>query len=135
MIYFLNCSPSYDIMFSCKKCAIGCDSCHDASPCLSSYNWAFRISLLTISILCIVLTVVLGCYIYRYRKLKVIKVASPIFLCITLLGCAIMYCEVLLTLYSINDAFPRIIFSIKLCNMLSALKLTCINLMQCRLIS
>lgn len=86
-------NPSYDFMFHCKKCAEGCDTCGDESPCLSSYNWAFRISLLTITILCIIFTLLLGCYIYRYRKLKVIKVASPIFLCITLLGCSIMYSE------------------------------------------
>jgi hypothetical protein len=81
-------------MFYCKKCAVGCDVCLNESPCLSSYNWAFRISLLTITILCIIFTLLLGCYIYRFRKLKVIKVASPIFLCITLLGCSIMYSEV-----------------------------------------
>lgn len=87
-------SPSYDYMFYCKRCALGCDVCDDDSPCLSSYNWAFRISLLTITVLCIMFTIVLGCYIYRFRKLKVIKVASPIFLCITLLGCSFMYSEV-----------------------------------------
>lgn len=31
---------------------------------------------------------------YQHRKLKVFKVASPIFLSITLLGCALMYLEV-----------------------------------------
>jgi len=88
------CSPSYDYMFYCKRCAAGCDVCVDESPCLSSYDWAFRISLLTITLICIVLVFILVFNIYRYRRLKVIKVASPIFLCITLLGCAIMYCEV-----------------------------------------
>ncbi|CAG2107392.1 unnamed protein product [Medioppia subpectinata] len=86
-------NPSYDYMFFCKRCADGCDVCQNDSPCLSSYNWAFRISLLTITLLCIIFTVVLGTYIYRFRKLKVIKVASPVFLCITLLGCSIMYSE------------------------------------------
>jgi hypothetical protein len=33
-------------------------------------------------------------YVYQHRKIKVFKVASPIFLCITLLGCVIMYLEV-----------------------------------------
>lgn len=66
----------------------------DSSPCLSSYNWAFRISLLTISILCICLIFCLTYYIYKYRKIKVFKVASPVFLSITLLGCAVMYAEV-----------------------------------------
>lgn len=33
--------------------------------------------------------------VYKYRRLKVFKVASPTFLCVTLLGCAIMYAEVI----------------------------------------
>ncbi|KAK8768276.1 hypothetical protein V5799_015259 [Amblyomma americanum] len=86
--------PSYDMIYVCKPCRPGCNECVDDSPCLSHYNWAFRISLLTISVICILLTMVLAGYVYRYRKLKVIKVASPVFLCITLIGCAIMYCEV-----------------------------------------
>ncbi|KAH7983672.1 hypothetical protein HPB52_013413 [Rhipicephalus sanguineus] len=86
--------PTYDMLYVCKPCRPGCNECVDDSPCLSHYNWAFRISLLTISVICIVLTMVLAGYVYRYRKLKVIKVASPVFLCITLIGCAIMYCEV-----------------------------------------
>ncbi|RWS12060.1 putative G-protein coupled receptor CG31760-like protein [Dinothrombium tinctorium] len=89
----LNNDLRYNVMYTCKQCAEGCEECKDSSPCLSSYNWAFRVSLLIISILCIFLTALLACYIYKYRKLKVFKVASPIFLCITLLGCAIMYSE------------------------------------------
>ncbi|GIX71967.1 hypothetical protein CEXT_220221 [Caerostris extrusa] len=86
-------SPTYDMLYVCKRCQPGCDVCEDDSPCLANYNWAFRISLLTISVICIFLTLLLSFYVYRYRKLKVINVASPIFLCITLLGCVIMYCE------------------------------------------
>lgn len=87
-------SPLYDYMFSCERCQPGCERCLDNSPCLSTYNWAFRISLLTIAIFCILFIFILAMNIYRYRRLKVIKVASPIFLCITLLGCVIMYLEV-----------------------------------------
>ncbi|KAH9517017.1 G-protein coupled receptor, variant 2 [Dermatophagoides farinae] len=89
-------SPAYDYMFKCEHCQPGCDQCQDNSPCLSSYNYAFRISLLTITILCIIFTFILALNIYRYRRLKVIKVASPIFLCITLLGCASMYIETIM---------------------------------------
>ncbi|OQR68327.1 hypothetical protein BIW11_12984 [Tropilaelaps mercedesae] len=39
------------------------------------------------------MTLVLSAYVYKFRRVKVIKAASPVFLCITLLGCAIMYCE------------------------------------------
>merc|ERR1719458_950064 len=31
--------------------------------------------------------------VYTYRKLKVFRLGSPTFLCITLMGCAIMYLE------------------------------------------
>jgi hypothetical protein len=97
-------------MFYCKKCAVGCDVCLNESPCLSSYNWAFRISLLTITILCIIFTLLLGCYIYRFRKLKVIKVASPIFLCITLLGCSIMYSEVFQSSFFLSLLIFKLLF-------------------------
>lgn len=95
-IFYFSCIHSfqYDEIYVCQKCAEGCETCNDSTACLSSYNWAFRVSLLTISIICIFFTGVLAGYIYKYRKLKVFKVASPIFLCITLLGCAIMYTEV-----------------------------------------
>ncbi|UXI15006.1 hypothetical protein NH340_JMT00949 [Sarcoptes scabiei] len=86
-------NPAYDYMFNCERCQPGCEQCQDNSPCLSTYNWAFRISLLTITSLCIIFIFILALNIYRYRRLKVIKVASPIFLCITLLGCASMYLE------------------------------------------
>lgn len=54
----------------------------------------YRISLLAVSVSCVAFTLGLVGYVYQHRKIKVFKVASPIFLCITLLGCAIMYLEV-----------------------------------------
>lgn len=89
-----NISTYYEDVFLCIKCADGCTSCTSSAPCLASYNWVFRLSLLTISVLCAVFTIALACYLYHHRKVKVFKVASPIFLTITLLGCAIMYLEV-----------------------------------------
>lgn len=100
-------SPHYDMLYVCQPCQSGCATCVDDSPCLSRYNWAFRISLLTISMICVLLTIVLACYIYRYRKLKVIKVASPIFLCVTLLGCAIMYSE-MAAIFPVLDVYSCI---------------------------
>lgn len=79
--------------YTCLRCAAGCESCTDGSVCLAHYHWPFRITLLAISVLCILMTLVLAAYVYRFRRVKVIKAASPVFLCITLLGCAIMYCE------------------------------------------
>ncbi|KAL1115882.1 hypothetical protein AAG570_006171, partial [Ranatra chinensis] len=52
-----------------------------------------RCLLLSISLGCILCTLCLVLYVYHNRKLKVFKVASPIFLSITLLGCALMYSE------------------------------------------
>lgn len=89
-----NISTYYEDVFRCMRCAAGCVTCTSPAPCLASYNWAFRLSLLTISIMCAGCTIVLSCYLYHHRKVKVFKVASPIFLTITLLGCAIMYMEV-----------------------------------------
>lgn len=88
-----NISTYYQDVFRCNRCAEGCVTCTNSSPCLATYNWPFRISILTISIMCAFLTIVLSCYLYHHRKVKVFKVASPIFLTITLLGCAIMYLE------------------------------------------
>jgi hypothetical protein len=87
-----NISSLYE-MFWCLKCAPGCESCHNNAPCLATYNWPFRISLLAVSVSCVVFTLGLVGYVYQHRKIKVFKVASPIFLCITLLGCSIMYLE------------------------------------------
>ncbi|CAG9767118.1 unnamed protein product [Ceutorhynchus assimilis] len=88
-----NSSDSWQSIFQCLRCAPGCHFCTDPSPCLATYHWPFRITLLTVSVSCVFSTVVLNCYMFKYRKLKVFKVASPIFLSITLLGCATMYLE------------------------------------------
>ncbi|XP_067003121.1 probable G-protein coupled receptor CG31760 [Anabrus simplex] len=88
-----NVSSLYWDVFLCLRCAPGCHSCIDPRPCLATYNWPFRIALLSVSISCVLFTLGLVCYVYQHRRLKVFKVASPIFLGITLLGCAIMYLE------------------------------------------
>lgn len=93
--YHDNISFYYRDLYRCNRCAEGCISCTSSAPCLASYNWPFRASLLTISIICAFCTLTLACYLYHHRKVKVFKVASPIFLTITLLGCAIMYMEVI----------------------------------------
>ncbi|XP_015591851.1 probable G-protein coupled receptor CG31760 isoform X2 [Cephus cinctus] len=89
----VNKSDLYQRVFRCLRCAPGCARCKGPEPCLATYNWPFRIALLAFSVFCAFSTVVLVAYMYQHRKLKVFKVASPIFLSITLLGCAIMYLE------------------------------------------
>ena len=54
----------------------------------------FRVILLSISMSWILVIVGIMGAVYKFRRLKVFRVASPVFLCITLLGCAIMYAEV-----------------------------------------
>ncbi|XP_037904053.1 probable G-protein coupled receptor CG31760 [Hermetia illucens] len=88
-----NISTYYLDVFQCYPCAPGCGQCLGPEPCLAEYNWPFRISLLIISVSCAVSTIMLAGYMFRHRKVKVFKVASPIFLLITLIGCAIMYLE------------------------------------------
>lgn len=88
-----NKSDSYKKEYRCLRCAPGCARCKGPEPCLATYNWPFRITLLAVSIFCAFGTIVLIMYVYKHRKLKVFKVASPIFLSITLLGCSLMYLE------------------------------------------
>lgn len=90
-----NISTYYQDVFRCYRCAEGCTTCTNSAPCLATYRWPLRVALLIISIMCAFATIVLSCYLYGHRKVKVFKVASPIFLTITLLGCAIMYLEVM----------------------------------------
>ena len=44
--------------------------------------------------ICVVMTFIVIGLIVRYKRLKVIKAGSPIFLTVTLLGCVAMYMEV-----------------------------------------
>lgn len=105
--YLANVSHIYATTFVCYKCAPGCDSCDSPAPCLATYNWPFRIALLTISVLCAAFTIGLAFYMFAHRKVKVFKVASPIFLMITLLGCATMFLE-MAAIFPILDQYSCI---------------------------
>ncbi|XP_055590502.1 probable G-protein coupled receptor CG31760 isoform X2 [Uranotaenia lowii] len=102
-----NISTYYMDVFVCVRCAPGCATCRGPQPCLASYNWAFRTTLLTFSVMCAGFTVILTLYMYQHRKVKVFKVASPIFLTITLLGCAFMYLE-MAAIFPILDTYSCI---------------------------
>lgn len=69
----------------------------------------FRISLLVISVSCAVMTVCLTIYTRHHRRVKVFRVASPVFLSITLLGCAIMYMEVSMVFVRVQTMFMLIL--------------------------
>ncbi|XP_065339192.1 probable G-protein coupled receptor CG31760 [Cloeon dipterum] len=102
-----NRSNNYRHFYQCQRCAPGCSTCSGPELCLAEYNWPFRIALLTISCACVVSTLLLICYVTQHRKLKVFKVASPIFLSITLLGCAIMYLE-MAAIFPVLDVYSCI---------------------------
>ncbi|XP_055550047.1 probable G-protein coupled receptor CG31760 isoform X2 [Wyeomyia smithii] len=102
-----NISTYYMDVFVCVRCAPGCGTCTGPEACLAVYNWVFRTTLLTFSVMCAGFTVVLALYMYQYRKVKVFKVASPIFLTITLLGCAFMYLE-MAAIFPILDTYSCI---------------------------
>ena len=84
---------------TCLACAPGCNEvnamkCRESNtPCLATYNWPFRIALLTISIFCIGCTLLLMLLVYRWQRVQVFKMASPIFISICLTGCIVMYSE------------------------------------------
>ncbi|KAJ1521911.1 hypothetical protein ONE63_002247 [Megalurothrips usitatus] len=94
-------------LFLCKQCAPGCETCRGPEPCLAHYNWPFRIGLLVASSFCVVMVLALAAYVYHNRRIKVFKVASPIFLAITLLGCAMMYLE-LAAIFPVLDMYSCI---------------------------
>ncbi|OQV15352.1 putative G-protein coupled receptor [Hypsibius exemplaris] len=77
----------------CAHCRRDCDACTNGLPCFYVFNRPLRILLLSVAVLCIICTLALGIFIHKYRRVKVIRVASPKFLCITLLGAAVMYSE------------------------------------------
>lgn len=77
MYFFLFDFGYFSLSFSCRYSA-----------------WWNRIVLLVISMSWALVSIALMGAVYKYRRIKVFKVASPIFLCVTLLGCAIMYAEV-----------------------------------------
>ncbi|XP_045475935.1 probable G-protein coupled receptor CG31760 [Harmonia axyridis] len=102
-----NITDTWDLIFECKKCEPGCHTCIDQSPCLATYNWPFRITLLVFSVSCASCTMILNIFMFKHKRLKVFKVASPIFLSITLFGCATMYLE-MAAIFPVLDTYSCI---------------------------
>lgn len=75
--------------------------------CSSIFLLVHRIAVLTISVVCVFFTVALAAYMFHNRKIKVFKVASPIFLMICLVGCGIMYLE-MAAIFPILDMYACI---------------------------
>lgn len=55
------------MIYTCKKCPDGCESCTAATQCPSaSYTWFSKSMLLVISLICAAVTLLVICYAYRY---------------------------------------------------------------------
>ena len=67
------------LAFQCLKCAEGCESCEDSSPCIVTLNWVLR------TILLILQCVIIGClpvvvlFTYKYKEIKVSYFAKILF--------------------------------------------------------
>ncbi|CAG7718790.1 unnamed protein product [Allacma fusca] len=83
----------YEDLVTCKRCPEGCEDCIDGESCLAEISWVFRIGLLSVSMVSITCTVGIILIVYKYRRVPVLKSSSPIFHCIVLVGCIIMYTE------------------------------------------
>ncbi|XP_071083633.1 probable G-protein coupled receptor CG31760 isoform X2 [Haliotis cracherodii] len=82
---------TYD-SFKCLKCAPGCDTCIDSSPCVLTLNWIQRSIELAVSGLIMCFIAFLVWFTYQYKEVKVLKAASPVLLRIILLGAFFLYC-------------------------------------------
>jgi len=103
--HFSQGSSTYSQLYICIPCSSGCNSCEDSSPCIAEYNWGFRLVLLSISMFCIISSLITIFLVYKYRRLKVFKLSSPTFLSITLMGCAVMYTEMVVIYPVLNTSF------------------------------
>ena len=73
LLLFQNQESIYDLeeAFQCLKCAPGCESCVDSSPCIVTLNWVLR------TILLILQCIIIGClpivvlFTYKYKDIKV----------------------------------------------------------------
>ncbi|XP_031561759.1 probable G-protein coupled receptor CG31760 [Actinia tenebrosa] len=80
--------------FECLPCREGCVTCVDDSPCVVTLNWPLRYALTSITIVAVLIALGTVGVVIFYREIKVIKSASPQFLCIILLGSILMYLEI-----------------------------------------
>ncbi|XP_033115375.1 probable G-protein coupled receptor CG31760 [Anneissia japonica] len=83
------------MQLNCLPCGQGCDECTNDQPCIFSYNWALRNTLLAVD--CIAITGLFALFYFTIanRNLKVVKAASPMLLRIILFGSLLLYCRVL----------------------------------------
>ena len=57
--------------FQCLRCAAGCESCVDASPCIVTLNWVLRAILLGLQVVIIACLPIVVLFTYKYKEIKV----------------------------------------------------------------
>ncbi|XP_041376919.1 probable G-protein coupled receptor CG31760 [Gigantopelta aegis] len=85
----------YDSGFECLRCAPGCETCDDFSPCIIALNWLQRSIELGVSCLIMCFIPIIVWFTVQYRDVKVLKAASPVLLRIILLGAFLLYCPLI----------------------------------------
>ncbi|KAL3873526.1 hypothetical protein ACJMK2_036632, partial [Sinanodonta woodiana] len=85
-------------LFRCMPCARGCETCVDDSPCLYQSSDSLRLTMMALILLNITIMCCLSVATFIYRKVLVIKTASPAFLQLMCLG-GVLMCVEFFTLY------------------------------------
>ncbi|KAK3093136.1 hypothetical protein FSP39_011547 [Pinctada imbricata] len=98
-----------DGMFQCLRCAPGCTTCVDSSPCLFETNVVLRSILLIMAILTLVGIVLTSVMTYYYRETKVIKSGSTSFLQLMCLGSSLMCAQLFLMFPDASEVLCSII--------------------------
>ncbi|KAL3873520.1 hypothetical protein ACJMK2_036626 [Sinanodonta woodiana] len=73
-------------LFMCIKCAPGCDTCVDGSPCLRRSSEVIRLLMMILMVFTIAAICIVSGVTFMYRKQLAIKTASPLFLQLMCLG-------------------------------------------------
>ena len=71
--FFQGKESEYDVedSFQCPKCAPGCESCDDYSPCIASLNWVLRTILLVLQCIIIASLSIVVLFTIKYKEIKV----------------------------------------------------------------
>ena len=72
-LFFQGKESEYDVedSFQCLKCAPGCESCADYSPCIASLNWVLRTILLILQCIIIASLSIVVLFTIKYKEIKV----------------------------------------------------------------
>lgn len=80
---------------TCLKCAEGCDTCNDNSPCQTNVSIEFKRVALAINLFCILICSILLILIWYHMSLMALKTSSPKMLFMVLIGAIVSYSEII----------------------------------------